>query len=709
MAIAKLSIDIEARLANFEKSLDKVARSSEGMASKVKNSFSALSATVGAAIGALAVGGAVTAFRDMTLELDRMAKSAQALGLTTETLSALEYAAGMAGVEANDLSTALGKLSVKAQEAAQGNKQAVELFRDLGVSVNDSSGNLKAADVLLGEVADRFAKFEDGSSKAALAIDLFGRSGAKLIPLLNGGSSGLEEMRVEAEKLGGIIDSKLAKQSEAFNDNLSKLGTLTGTAGKALAGNLLPWLNEVAEGFLISAKNAESFFEILSRPISGLSFFDVNDKLVEARKDLDALEVRRQGLLNEGLNTAGVESDIAKIKRTIEYYKELQRNQALAGGDNYGNEGRGLTSGSGKLAITRTAESSGKAGKVASPEATAEAKVYASAMEALAKSVQSADMAMLDLSGSQKQIYELMTSPAWASMPDTWKQTAVAQFEQAYAAEQAAAATAQLNRLLGATESSKIEEARDDMLALVEALEQGVISEEKYLEAVAARLGKGTQEIEKQKSLAEELGLTFTSAFEDAIAGGKGFSDVLKGLEQDILRLLTRKAITEPLMNAVSSVNWGGLVGSFFGTSQPTTGGTFNGIRLNADGNVYSMPSLSAYSGTVVSQPTFFANGGNVMGEAGPEGIFPLKRGADGKLGVVAHGAGGGDVTVNVINNTDAQARTERRTDGRGNSIIDVVIERTKAAIASDIGSGNGAVPAAMQSSYGLKRTAGAY
>ncbi|MGJ3448602.1 phage tail tape measure protein [Enterobacter sp. PTB] len=73
----------------------------------------------------------------------------------------------------------------------------------------------------------------------------------------------------------------------------------------------------------------------------------------------------------------------------------------------------------------------------------------------------------------------------------------------------------------------------------------------------------------------------------------------------------------------------------------------------HADGGVYTSPSLSAYSGTVVDRPTFFAfaKGGGVMGEAGPEAILPLRRGANGKLGVVASGVGGsgnGGVTVNM-------------------------------------------------------------
>ncbi|AMG69509.1 phage tail tape measure protein [Morganella morganii] len=74
----------------------------------------------------------------------------------------------------------------------------------------------------------------------------------------------------------------------------------------------------------------------------------------------------------------------------------------------------------------------------------------------------------------------------------------------------------------------------------------------------------------------------------------------------------------------------------------------------NAKGGVYHSPSLSAYSGQVVHTPTMFAfaKGAGVMGEAGPEGIFPLRRGVGGKLGVVAKLAGGGDGVVQHFNIT---------------------------------------------------------
>ncbi|ELZ4132595.1 phage tail tape measure protein, partial [Salmonella enterica] len=86
-----------------------------------------------------------------------------------------------------------------------------------------------------------------------------------------------------------------------------------------------------------------------------------------------------------------------------------------------------------------------------------------------------------------------------------------------------------------------------------------------------------------------------------------------------------------------------------FGTSAggSTPSGAYSSAALsvipNADGGVYRSAGLSQYSGSIVNRPTFFAfaRGAAVMGEAGPEAILPLRRGANGKLGVVAAGSGG--------------------------------------------------------------------
>ncbi|WP_274369862.1 phage tail tape measure protein [Morganella morganii] len=108
----------------------------------------------------------------------------------------------------------------------------------------------------------------------------------------------------------------------------------------------------------------------------------------------------------------------------------------------------------------------------------------------------------------------------------------------------------------------------------------------------------------------------------------------------------------------------------------------------NAKGGVYSSPSLSAYSGQVVHTPTMFAfaKGAGVMGEAGPEGIFPLRRGLDGKLGVVAKMAGGGGEPLIqnnyfTINNDGSNGQMGPQATQQ---ILKLVEQKTKQVIASE-------------------------
>ena len=178
---------------------------------------------------------------------DAASKSAQATGLAVDEYTALQYAANLAGVGVSELDASLSKFNRTIDEAASGSTSQVEAFARLGVSITDAGGNLKSNSALFAEVADKFQAMPNGIQKSALAMELFGRSGARLIPLLNGWSAGLAELRAEAEKLGVVLYSEQAAASEAFNDNLTRLGEASKGAGNQIAGELLPTLLDMSE------------------------------------------------------------------------------------------------------------------------------------------------------------------------------------------------------------------------------------------------------------------------------------------------------------------------------------------------------------------------------------------------------------------------------------------------------------------------------
>lgn len=231
---------------------------------------------IGVAIGAaFAVVGttAVALVKHSIDAADATSKLAQQTGTTVEELSALTYAAKLADVSQEELGSALVKLTKNMSEAANGSGDAAEAFKLLGISVKNSDGSLKGADKVLGELADKFAGFEDGPEKTALALALFGKSGASLIPLLNGGAEGLKEMREEAEKLGLIISEETGKNAEAFNDNLTKLGEAVNGVGNRFAADLLPMLVDASGKFVDLAKDettVSTATDILKGAVNGL-------------------------------------------------------------------------------------------------------------------------------------------------------------------------------------------------------------------------------------------------------------------------------------------------------------------------------------------------------------------------------------------------------------------------------------------------------
>jgi tape measure domain-containing protein len=140
------------------------------------------------------------------------------------------------------------------------------------------------------------------------------------------------------------------------------------------------------------------------------------------------------------------------------------------------------------------------------------------------------------------------------------------------------------------------------------------------------------------KSFAEETGDAVAKAFqgmEDALVkfvmtGKLNFSDLARSILADMARIAIRQTILAPFSNFISGIFGGG----------------------SANGNVFAKNGIVPYrKGGIVNSPTMFQYGGSqlgIMGEAGPESIMPLKRGKDGKLGVIAHGGGAGNITVNV-------------------------------------------------------------
>lgn len=223
--------DTAAGLASVAANVGKLGGSFTGLANPV--SLAATAVTAATAAMAASITAAVNTG-------DQLNKLSQKTGIAVEKLSELAYAGDLADVNLESLATGIRKLSVNMAEAATNtNSKAAEAFKLLGVSVKDANGNLRSSDAVIEDLADRFAAIEDGAGKTALAVALFGKSGADLIPFLNQGGKGLRDLADEAKKLGLVMSGETAKAAEEFNDNLKKLSLSASALGRSIAADLL--------------------------------------------------------------------------------------------------------------------------------------------------------------------------------------------------------------------------------------------------------------------------------------------------------------------------------------------------------------------------------------------------------------------------------------------------------------------------------------
>ena len=244
--IARLGVALGLNTAEFQTGLKGAMAGLE----KVKDAAK----VVGVAI--LAAGTAMAYMTKKSIDnMDKLAKQAQMAGVTTESLSALAYAADLAGVSQDTLVLSMAKLSKGMSDAAMNTGEALKGFNALNIDYK----NLESTDEAMLQISERFAGMADGANKTAIAMSLFGRSGAQLIPLLNGGRDGVEKLRAEAEKLGLVIGGDTTKSAEQFNDSLTQLGSIFTGLGNEIATATLPLLNSITQALFNSWIESDQF------------------------------------------------------------------------------------------------------------------------------------------------------------------------------------------------------------------------------------------------------------------------------------------------------------------------------------------------------------------------------------------------------------------------------------------------------------------
>ena len=237
----KAMVTGEEGLTSMAKSLGGLKKGAENASGGLKSmltSAGGLSGALGSLVPLVSGVGLAAMAKGAIDAADNMNDLSQKTGVSVERLSQFDQAAKASGTTLEAVSGAMVKLGRNLAESDTG--PAAKALTQLGVSATDASGKLKTTDQIMLEVADRFKTMPDGAQKSALAIQLFGKSGADMIPLLNGGRKAVESLSV-------TMTGKFAKGADEVNDKMVSLQTKLVELSVKLGTALMPVLMRLTD------------------------------------------------------------------------------------------------------------------------------------------------------------------------------------------------------------------------------------------------------------------------------------------------------------------------------------------------------------------------------------------------------------------------------------------------------------------------------
>lgn len=550
MALATLSIDLVAKLANFERDMGKAARAAEKTAEQITGAFGIIKAAAGGLVAGIGAGGLVAFTRSTVDALDALNDVKDATGASIENISALEDVAARTGTSMDTVTAGLIKFNATLKDAKPGTDAAVAL-EAIGLSA-ERLRQLDPAEALR-QTAVALAGFADDGNKARLTQELFGKSLREVAPFL-------ADLAKQTE-LVAKVTSEQAAEAEKFNLQLFEMQKNVTDLSRALVGPLVKGLNDTAEAFRNASKDGKGFFEIgWDRYVANVRKF---------YEDIGVVQSRAPKFLLDYGNESAAESARLARRRSVEF----------DGAPKAAKSGKAKTP-EGIAAITTELDR-----YMASLEATIEREQQLTAVQTAQIRIAAAGANGFSEAQRQRILALAAEIDKQAELKKALKEANDTQEERIRIGREVAIAQGvdngpradRLKSLLSNTDEERFARIREDVALLAEEFESGRLQggAEQYVQAIQQAVGETGKTLEKTRTIAEELGLTFSSAFEDAIVGGKAFQDVLKGIAQDVLRISVRKSITEPLgayftstIGSLFSFDGGGYTGA-----APRTGG----------------------------------------------------------------------------------------------------------------------------------------
>lgn len=244
-AVLKVRADVQGQgeIDGLSKSLgglNKQAQGVQGGLGRMGQAAKGIGGLMSSLLPAAAVAGVAALGKSAIDTADDLNDMSQRTGVAVESLSRFGQAAADSGSSIEGVAKGMGQLAKRITDPGSA---ASEALKGIGIATTDAQGKVRGLDAVMLDIADKFAKMPDGAEKSALAMQLFGKSGVELIPMLNSGREALQ-------KYQATISGDMAKSADEFNDALNAIGReLSGPFNEAVTA-LLPAITSIANGLV---------------------------------------------------------------------------------------------------------------------------------------------------------------------------------------------------------------------------------------------------------------------------------------------------------------------------------------------------------------------------------------------------------------------------------------------------------------------------
>lgn len=245
---ASLSLDTS----QYDESLEESEKKGSSFASKLGTGMSTAGKVAGAALAAttaatIAGGKAfVDGVSNVASYGDSIDKVSQKLGLSSEAFQEWDYVLTLAGTDMASMQTGMKTLTNKLDDAKNGSEDAQAMFAKLGISLEDLQ-TMSREDIFENAIYG-FQSMADSTERAALANDLFGKSGQELTPLFNQSAEATKELIANAHEYGMVMSDEAVKSSAGFVDSLTTLQKTMGGMKNSMMSSFMPALTTTMDG-----------------------------------------------------------------------------------------------------------------------------------------------------------------------------------------------------------------------------------------------------------------------------------------------------------------------------------------------------------------------------------------------------------------------------------------------------------------------------